>query len=95
MKNFEPNERLRTFKVSIEEVLKASKGPVSRDDLRAAIAQRHPELCDDSEKCTRPACPNVGEHGVWNHNFDRAIYDLTQTKPRKLVSAGRGWYQRA
>ncbi len=86
------NPRKDAFKVLIMERMRASKNQaVAKDDLIAHGRAERPELFDDGEACF-PGCK--GRHPKWRHEFDRAIYDLTQTRPPKMetVEGRRGFY---
>ena len=87
-----PNPRLDAFKRAIMTVMReAGHGKaLSTADLLDAVRPMTPELFDDNEACY-PKCKHKAK---WQHHFERAIYDLRQTRPPKLLSAPnrRGWY---
>ncbi len=84
------NERLDAFRRHILDVLKENPAGVPKPDLIAAVRSRAPEHFDDAEPCY-PGCKN---HPRWQHIFDRAIYDLQSSIPRKIHSPRRGVYKR-
>jgi hypothetical protein len=88
------NPRKDSFKQSIMEAMR-KVGPgvyLTRAQLVAAARTRTPELFDDDEPCY-PGCK--AKHAKWQHEFGRAIYDLTQTVPRKIANpqGRRGLYE--
>jgi hypothetical protein len=89
------NARKAAFKDEISAVLRETgRGAVvSKAELVDAVRSRRPELFDDEEPCY-PGCKT--KHAKWQHEFDRSIYDLRMTIPRRLESgAKRGTYRLA
>ena len=80
----ERSERIDAFKrVILHAMQTAGRGvDVPKSELVRAAKNSVPQLCDDSEPCYEKC---KGSHPRWKHLFDRAVYDLTQTRPRKLV----------
>lgn len=80
-----PNPRKDAFKSHILKVLRET-GPdvaVAKADLVARVRSMAPELFNDAEPCY-PKCKS--HRNKWQHEFDRSIYDLSQTSPPKLRS---------
>lgn len=63
-----------------------------KETLIAAVRAEFPDLFNDDERCY-PGCK--AKHPKWRHEFDRAVYDLTQTRPAKIKSDShqRGLYR--
>jgi hypothetical protein len=64
--------------------------PVSRSMLRDIAKAEVPEICDDNEPC------GCEKHAFkWHHTLDRAVYDLRNRHPPKVLSVPKkpGWYQ--
>lgn len=91
MRSLDPvatNERKDTFKREIQAALREA-GPLAKKELIELGRERSPEQFDDDEACF-DGCK--GRHPRWRHDFDRAVYDLTQTRPKKIWSPRRGVY---
>jgi hypothetical protein len=84
------NPRKERFKELIMSNMRAVGGPVSKTSMIEQARSEEPDLFDDAEPCY-PGCAT--EHPKWRHEFDRCIYDLTQTRPPKLWAEGRGVYR--
>jgi hypothetical protein len=86
------SERVDQFRALILERMKKSAPgeSVTKAQLVEWITTTHPELCNPTEPCYKKC---RAKHPRWRHLFDRAVYDLTQTTPRKLESTGRGVYR--
>lgn len=81
-------DRKDAFKATIVGLM-SDRRERPKDELVRLVRAKHPDLFDDGEACY-PKCGT--RHPKWKHEFDRAVYDLTQTIPKKLVATGRGVY---
>lgn len=79
------NPRKDAFKSHILKVLRETGrgGVVAKADLVAQVRSLAPELFNEAEPCY-PKCKS--HRSKWQHEFDRSIYDLSQTSPPKLTS---------
>lgn len=86
------NPRKNAFKAAVMEIMREA-GPrtvVTKAELIAQSRTRIPDhVFDDTEPC-HPKCKS--HRSKWQHEFDRSIYDLTASIPRKIRSAdGKGY----